>query len=59
MHVHMHACMHAYSLSHTHTHMNTNVVRAITHRQAEQDRQFTYNVTLKHIHAIIVAMEKQ
>jgi len=63
----MYVCMHAHSLSlshththtHTHTHMNTNVVRAITHRQAEQDTQRTYNRTLKHIHAIIVGMEKQ
>jgi len=47
------------SLSHTHIHMNTNIVRAIKHRQAEQDRQHTYNRTLKHIHEIIVGVEKQ
>ena len=59
MYVHMHACTFSLSLSHTHTHTNTNVVRAITHRQAEQDRQRTYNRTLKHIHAITVGVEKQ
>jgi len=58
MYVHMHA--HSLSLSQkTHTHTHANVVRVITHRQAEQDRQCTYNVTMKHTHAIIVAVEKQ
>jgi len=37
----------------------TGVVTYVTLCQAEQDRQFTYNVALTCVYATILAMEKQ